>query len=287
MLFVAWAAPLGWLAMNLNIPIAPASWGGIFPGHLLALFLALGSCYEYVRLMRAIFPQNGFWLAYLWLGAMLLLSLFDRSLPGIFPIYALLLVVALEAFVFGKRTKNRWSRASLFFSGNVFLYIAGLAMLKLFEEPFSTIFMSFAHPLIARPGVCLVVGAVIMCDTGAYLVGKAIGRHHYSSVSPNKTIEGAIGGFVFALVWSAVGWHFLTQSAFNHVAWGILMGIFVGLFAQIGDLIVSIIKRYFKVKDASDIIPGHGGILDRFGSVFFTLPVLWLYFWLLSKFIPH
>jgi phosphatidate cytidylyltransferase len=61
------------------------------------------------------------------------------------------------------------------------------------------------------------------------------------------------------------------------------MGLFTGISAQAGDLLVSIIKRYFKVKDASDLIPGHGGVLDRFGSVFFTAPTLGLLLWIVNK----
>ena len=65
---------------------------------------------------------------------------------------------------------------------------------------------------------------------------------------------------------------------------GLIMGLLIGVSAQAGDLLVSLIKRYFKVKNASELIPGHGGILDRFGSVFFTAPTLGLFFWIVNKF---
>jgi phosphatidate cytidylyltransferase len=64
---------------------------------------------------------------------------------------------------------------------------------------------------------------------------------------------------------------------------GIGMSIVIGVGAQVGDLMVSLIKRHFRVKNASDLIPGHGGVLDRFGSVFFTAPALGLFFWLAGK----
>jgi phosphatidate cytidylyltransferase len=63
------------------------------------------------------------------------------------------------------------------------------------------------------------------------------------------------------------------------------MGIIIGIFAQVGDLVVSLMKRYFRVKDASSLIPGHGGILDRFDSVFFTAPVIQLFMLLAIRFV--
>ncbi|MFW6221813.1 MAG: phosphatidate cytidylyltransferase, partial [Fibrobacterota bacterium] len=81
---------------------------------------------------------------------------------------------------------------------------------------------------------------------------------------------------------SAIGWYFFASDQHN-VVWGVIMGILIGVFAQLGDLLVSLIKRYFRVKDASNIIPGHGGILDRFDSLFFTAPILNLFFVLIDK----
>ena len=108
------------------------------------------------------------------------------------------------------------------------------------------------------------------------------GKTHFSSISPKKTVEGSIGGLVASILVSTIGWYFLGNPQYS--PWlGLVMGIIIGIFAQIGDLLVSLIKRYFRVKDASDLIPGHGGILDRFDSVFFTVPVLSLFSYLVSR----
>jgi phosphatidate cytidylyltransferase len=108
------------------------------------------------------------------------------------------------------------------------------------------------------------------------------GKHHFSTISPKKTIEGSIAGLLAAVLVSSIGWYFLANPVYPR--WlGLFMGIIIGVFAQVGDLLVSLIKRYFRVKDASTIIPGHGGILDRFDSVFFTAPVLWLFSWVVGR----
>jgi phosphatidate cytidylyltransferase len=131
--------------------------------------------------------------------------------------------------------------------------------------------------MLSQLGIIMMLAATFLCDSAAYFVGSLWGRHHYSSISPNKTIEGSIGGLVAAVLTCSVGWYFLAAPAYP-LGLGVVMGLLVGLFAQGGDLLVSLMKRYFRVKDASDLIPGHGGVLDRFGSLFFVAPILSLYF---------
>jgi phosphatidate cytidylyltransferase len=130
-------------------------------------------------------------------------------------------------------------------------------------------------------------------DTGAYFVGRSLGRHKLiPKVSPGKTVEGAIGGIVASiLVAWAVG-AVLRDSAqlgFKWFPWGIVaFGAAVSVAAQIGDLFESLIKREAGVKDSSRILPGHGGILDRLDSLFFVLPVSFLLVqWLLTWVPPR
>jgi phosphatidate cytidylyltransferase len=115
-------------------------------------------------------------------------------------------------------------------------------------------------------------------------VGSIWGKHRYSTISPNKTIEGSIGGFLSAFIVCVVCWRYQGNPAYPPVI-GVIMGLCIGISAQAGDLLISLIKRYFKVKNASDLIPGHGGILDRFGSLFFTAPTLGLLCWIVNKLI--
>jgi phosphatidate cytidylyltransferase len=122
--------------------------------------------------------------------------------------------------------------------------------------------------------------AAIFCtwgsDTGAYFAGRFLGRHKlYPKVSPSKTVEGGIGG-----VLSAVGVAFLvrlwfapTLGVFDTVA----MGLLAGVVGQCGDLAESLLKRSVGAKDSSKLIPGHGGVLDRFDGVMFVAPTLYAY----------
>lgn len=114
-------------------------------------------------------------------------------------------------------------------------------------------------------------------DTGAYLTGVSCGRRPLARrISPRKTVEGACGGLVCG---TAAGWAcaatfapFLTPLA------GTLLGLTAGFVGQAGDLVESMIKRDAGIKDTAALIPGHGGILDRFDSLFFTVPVFYYYF---------
>lgn len=111
----------------------------------------------------------------------------------------------------------------------------------------------------------------VMTDTYAYITGRLIGKHKLlESISPNKTLEGMIGGTIFGVAISTVFYTVVINPSINIF---IIIGIslFLSILGQFGDLCFSAIKRYFNVKDFSNIMPGHGGILDRFDSIIFVL----------------
>jgi phosphatidate cytidylyltransferase len=119
-------------------------------------------------------------------------------------------------------------------------------------------------------------------DIGAYAVGRLMGKHKLiPSVSPGKTIEGSIGGLIasmlVAFVWVQYVLRPSSHLSFKYPPIGIVIfGAILSVAAQIGDLAESLLKREAGVKDSSNLIPGHGGILDRFDSLFFVLPVAYV-----------
>lgn len=121
-----------------------------------------------------------------------------------------------------------------------------------------------------------VFATVWICDTAAYFIGKMLGKHKLmEKVSPKKTWEGAIAGFVFAII-SFVACSYLLIHGLPLVH-AIVAGVIVGTIGQIGDLAESQLKRDSAVKDSSNLLPGHGGALDRFDSILFVMPVVYIY----------
>jgi phosphatidate cytidylyltransferase len=116
-------------------------------------------------------------------------------------------------------------------------------------------------------------------DIGAYLFGKNMGKTKLSAISPKKTVEGAVCGFLGSVAVGMGGAYYLQWS---HWFWtGLLFGLMIGVASLAGDLTESIMKRDAGVKDSGDLIPGHGGILDRSDSYIFTGPLVYYFFKLL------
>ncbi|ARJ51704.1 phosphatidate cytidylyltransferase [Staphylococcus lutrae] len=114
---------------------------------------------------------------------------------------------------------------------------------------------------------------VWLTDTGAYIFGRLFGKHKlWPVISPNKTIEGFIGGLICSLIVPLV---FMMFIDFDYsMGWLLLITLILSVFGQLGDLVESGFKRHFGVKDSGRLLPGHGGILDRFDSFMFVLPLM-------------
>lgn len=112
-------------------------------------------------------------------------------------------------------------------------------------------------------------------DSFAFFGGKYFGKHKFSKISPNKTIEGLVIGFLFTIITSVLFHYFVSSVT---IADSLIIGVIVGIFGPIGDLFESFLKRYTGVKDSSNMIPGHGGLLDRFDSLIVCVPFVYIYF---------
>lgn len=137
-------------------------------------------------------------------------------------------------------------------------------------------------------GICYVVMALMAAwvpDAGAYFVGTAIGKHKMCpDISPKKTIEGAVGGIIVTgIVFAGVGFCYRlilqktsgTQISVNYPAI-MAMAVAAAFISMVGDLTASLLKREYGIKDFGKLLPGHGGVVDRFDSVYFVLPYMML-----------
>jgi len=140
---------------------------------------------------------------------------------------------------------------------------------------FLCLFIYTAYKLRIEAGereVLFVLGICIFSDIGGYVVGKNIGGKKLTKISPNKTVSGSIGSFLFSLfplgILMLLG---LGENFFEKMVFSCLL---ISLACQLGDLIISYFKRLAKIKDTGNILPGHGGMLDRIDGVIFALPTL-------------
>ncbi|MCE2400791.1 phosphatidate cytidylyltransferase [Candidatus Poribacteria bacterium] len=125
--------------------------------------------------------------------------------------------------------------------------------------------------------IFLLIGTIWCSDTGAYLIGRAVGKHKLSTpISPRKTVEGTIAGLVVGTLIS-IGFGAIFLSETLSLANAAFIGLLLSILGQLGDLSVSLMKRTAGVKDSGDFIPGHGGFLDRCDSLIFSAPILYYY----------
>ena len=144
-------------------------------------------------------------------------------------------------------------------------------------------YFSYSDFLYSEGGYLIIsiMVSIWVCDSAAFFLGSAFGKHKlFPRISPNKSWEGAIAGFVFAIITMIVAKAtVLDQLTTTDV---VIIGFIVGIIGQMGDLVESMIKRDAGVKDSSAIIPGHGGIFDRFDSLLLAAPAIYCYLFLIK-----
>ncbi len=141
--------------------------------------------------------------------------------------------------------------------------------------------LSFANLSPGLTATLLAFGCIWAADIGAYIFGKCFGRTRLSDISPKKTVEGAIFGVLGSIVVAILGSWSLQWPGFP---WpGLILGLLIGIASLLGDLTESLMKRDAGVKDSGQLIPGHGGILDRADSYVFTAPLVYYF---ITLFLP-
>ncbi|MFM1650850.1 phosphatidate cytidylyltransferase [Brevibacillus sp. B_LB10_24] len=230
------------------------------------LLLALIGLYEFLRM--AGFRPLGLpgLLSYLLLLGTIWPFLFSGTFAGV-DLSSVLMPILLLMLFYSVLSKNQ-------------LHIEHIALLVLGALYIGYGFRYMAATRDIAPGdvglwlTILVLLGIWSTDSGAYFVGRAMGKRKlWPAISPNKTVEGSIGGLVIALI-VVVGINaIIGLLSFGQAA---AIAFVTAIAAQIGDLVESAMKRHFGVKDSGRIFPGHGGVLDRFDSFLFVFPILHL-----------
>ncbi|HET7578467.1 MAG TPA: phosphatidate cytidylyltransferase [Bacillales bacterium] len=230
--------------------------GGI-PFTVLTVMMALVGYAELLRMKKIRLYSFPGWVG----GILIVLLVFPLSFFTSIDPYmtAFLLMLAYTVL-----SKNRFSFGDAGFTGFAALYVAfGFHYLAQVRLEHGAALMFF---------ILFVIWAT---DSGAYFSGNRFGRRKlWPQISPNKTVEGAVGGILAGLVIAAVYQLFLSVYASMGVA--LLAALVITVFGQLGDLVESAFKRRYGVKDSGNLLPGHGGILDRCDSWLFVLPILHL-----------
>lgn len=175
----------------------------------------------------------------------------------------------------------------LFFLGELFVYVfafpryrAEAVMASVFSFLYAPVMLSFIELTRMREGGEYAVWVILICswgsDTFAYVVGMLIGKKKiFPELSPKKSLEGCVGGILGAAALGALyGWFVVSRTARNAGLFALVCGL-GAIVSMVGDLAASAIKRNKGIKDYGKLIPGHGGIMDRFDSVIVTAPIVY------------
>lgn len=231
-----------------------------------SLFIGLG-LYEFFRLSsgKSIFPLS---FAYIGIFSGILLPCITylyRPTGGIWEM-VFFIIILITLFIIHFTRKDSRNAVNLiavtlfaiFYIGWFFTFLVKIR------------FMEDGHKLVAYLLLVTKSG-----DMGAYIIGSNFGRHKLiPRISPNKSVEGAVGGFIFSIACAILlGRYYIPWMNFGFI---LVSGISIGVFAQLGDLAESLIKRDYGVKDSSVFLPGLGGMLDMIDSILFAAPVFYI-----------
>ena len=235
-----------------------------------SLFIAMG-LYEFFKLdTKNEFPPSFVYLGIIAGIALPYITYFFRPTGGLWEaLFFIIVLIALFLIQFTRKENQNGvtlialTLFGIFYIGWFFTFLVKIRYLE------------YGYRLVAY--LLLVTKAG---DIGAYLVGSRFGKHALiPRISPKKSVEGAIGGFLFSIAFALASKSFLPWMSFTNI---LISGILIGIFAQLGDLAESLVKRDYKVKDSGLSLPGLGGMLDVIDSVLFTAPIFYIYLTIIS-----
>jgi len=179
--------------------------------------------------------------------------------------YSWLLLLSIISFIcwfeFINLTKKIWKKRTLMILPIILSFLV------------LCLFIYAAYKFRVEEGaisILFILGICIFSDIGGYIIGKSIGGTKLTKISPNKTVSGSVGSFLFSLF--PLGILVILDREANLPGEGIFVCLLLSLACQLGDLIISYFKRLAKVKDTGKILPGHGGMLDRIDGIIFAIP---------------
>lgn len=249
------------IALIIFIPIIIA--GGVWVD-IAAAVLGLVALSELLVMRKKLIVSLEALLSGLGMLLVILPSVWQGLLPSHLDVSFMVYVLIILMLIYTVFAKNRFSFDDTAVLGLGILYIG----------------YGFHYFIVARAAsfytLLFALLIVWITDSGAYMIGRKLGRHKLAPhVSPNKTWEGTIGGTVVATIIVGIYAYFYPQGG-QTLPVTILFTIVLSIIGQLGDLVESALKRYYGVKDSGKILPGHGGIMDRFDSLLLVLPAMHL-----------
>lgn len=246
----------------------------IVKGEALYIFagvLSIVGMYEYYRAVKATGIKTIDFIGYIFCIAFYVMQLIYPTLEIFSKLTAFMLIILFTYEIFTRKSSVNGIVHTLF----GFTYVSFLLSHILFINDLQS-----GDILIWLPFL-----TAWFTDTAAYFTGITIGKHKLCpAISPKKTIEGSVGGILGSILLTTVfGIIIRNYNSSIGIQDFIIIGLLCGIVSQLGDLAASYIKRNTNLKDFGNLIPGHGGILDRFDSILFTMPVVYYYFLLVQN----
>ena len=201
------------------------------------------------------------------LTSLLLLMIIFFSLKNSIVLFSVFLVINYFSLIeFNNLLKNIFKKKKQ-------LYFLSFLASVIYISIFSLIIWDFLIPFNNK-NISILIFLILICistDIGGFIFGKLVGGKKLTQISPNKTYSGVFGSFFLSIIFGHFYYIFFKAYLVFEVNYLILITI-ISLISQIGDLIISFLKRKAKIKDTGSILPGHGGILDRIDGILFALP---------------